>query len=126
LPRTDRQLFLANCTPVGLAFAGVLAEPDERIRHVHFPTRSLISLVVAIDGRANLEVGMAGDEGMLETPLVLGVDASRLRALVQGSGTALRMEARQFRRELARSPALLRLMQRTAAVMQPTRQRIRE
>jgi CRP-like cAMP-binding protein len=117
LPRTDRQLFLANCTPVELAFAEVLAEPDERIRHVYFPTRSLISLVMAIDGRANLEVGMVGDEGMLGIPLVLGVDASRLRALVQGSGTALRMEARQFRRELARSPALLRLMQRYLYVL---------
>jgi len=111
LPRADRQRFLASCTPVELGFAEVLGEPDDRIRHVYFPTRSLISLVMAIDHGANLEVGMVGNEGMLGIPLIFGVDASRLRSIVQGSGTALRMEARQFRRELARSPALLRLLQ---------------
>jgi CRP-like cAMP-binding protein len=111
LPRTDRQRFVASCTPVELGFAEVLAEPDDRIRHVYFPTRSLISLVTAIDHGANLEVGMVGNEGMLGIPLIFGVDASGLRSIVQGAGTALRMEARQFRRELAQSPALLHLLQ---------------
>ena len=111
LPRADRQRFLASCTPVELGFAEVLGEPDYRIRHIYFPTGSLISLVMTIDDGANLEVGMVGNEGMLGIPLIFGVDASRLRSIVQGSGTALRMEARQFRRELARSPALLRLLQ---------------
>lgn len=112
LPRKDRQRFLAACEPVDLAFAEVLAKPGERIRHVYFPTESFISLISPIDGSSGLEVGMVGDEGMLGLPLVLGVDVSPLRAVVQGAGPALRMSAATFRRELGSSPALQRGLKR--------------
>lgn len=112
LPRKDRQRFLAACEPVDLAFAEVLAKPGERIRHVYFPTESFISLISPIDGSSGLEVGMVGDEGMLGLPLVLGVDVSPLRAVVQGAGPALRMSAATFRRELGSSPALQRELKR--------------
>lgn len=112
LPRRDRQRFLAGCEPVELVFAEVLAEPGERIRHVYFPSESLISLVTPIDGCACLEVGLIGDEGMLGISLILGVDVSPLHAVVQGKGPALRMAAAPFRRELGLSPALQRLLKR--------------
>ncbi|MBE0595453.1 MAG: Crp/Fnr family transcriptional regulator [Gemmatimonadales bacterium] len=112
LPRKDRRRFLAGCEPVELAFAEVLSEPGERIRHAHFPTKGFFSLVAPIDGCAGLEVGMVGDEGMLGIPLLLGVDVSSLHVVVQGSGSALRMEAAPFRRELALSPALQRILKR--------------
>ena len=117
LPRKDRQRFLAGCIPVELAFSEVLAEPGERIRHVYFPTESFISLVTPIDSRACLEVGLVGDEGMLGISHILGVNKSPLHAVVQGKGTALRMTAATFRRELAQSPALQRLLNRYLYVM---------
>ena len=82
LPRKDRQRFLTDSEPVELALAEVLAEPGERIRHVYFPTESFISLVKSIDKRANLEVGLVGNEGMLVISLLLGVDISPLHAVV--------------------------------------------
>ena len=112
LPRKDRQRFLADCELVELVFAEVIAEPGERIRQVYFPTASFISLVAQIDGVAKLEVGLIGSEGMLGTPLIIGVDMSPLRALVQGEGPALRMEAATFRREFERSPALQGVLKR--------------
>ena len=112
LPRKDRQQLLRGCEPVELAFAEVIAEPGDRIRHVYFPTESFISLVTPIDGSGSLEVGLVGDEGMLGTPLILGVDVSPLRGVVQGAGPALRMDATPFRRELGLSPALQRLLKR--------------
>jgi CRP-like cAMP-binding protein len=117
LPRKDRQRFLEGCEPVELAFAEVLTEPGERIRHVYFPTESFISLITPIDGRACLEVGLVGDEGMLGITLILGVDVAPLHAVVQGKGTALRMTAATFRRELARSSALQRVLKRYLYVM---------
>ena len=112
LPRKDRQRFLKGCEPVELAFAEVLAEPGECIRHVYFPTESFISLIKPIDKRASLEVGLVGDEGMIGISLMLGVDISPLHAVVQGEGLALRMNAATFRRELAQSPALQRGLKR--------------
>lgn len=117
LPRKDKQRFLAGCRPVDLVFAETLAEPGESLRHVYFPTQSFISLVTPIDGQASLEVGLVGDEGMLGISLVLGVAASPLQALVQGAGTALRMGAAPFRRELQLSAALRQLLQRYTYVV---------
>jgi CRP-like cAMP-binding protein len=112
LPRKDRQRLLAAGEPVELGFGDILAEPNERIRHVYFPTESFVSLITTIDERANLEVGLVGNEGMLGIWLILGIDVSPLRALVQGAGPALRLNAASFRRELEESSALQRQLKR--------------
>lgn len=117
LPHKDRQKFLAGCDLVDLVFEEILAEPSEPIRHVFFPTTGFISLTITVDEHATLEVGLIGDEGMLGVPLVLGVSTWPLHALVQGAGTALRMEAVRFRRELDRSSALQRLVRRYSYVL---------
>lgn len=112
LPRKERERFLVGCEAAELVFAEVLAAPGERVRYVTFPTGGFISLIMPIDGRAGLEVGMVGDEGMFGISLILGVDVSPVRALVQGKGPALRMDVAAFRRELGQSPALQRLLKR--------------
>jgi len=117
LPRKDRQRFLAGCEPVELVFAEVLAEPGEGIRHVYFPTESFVSLIAPSDGGASLEVGLIGDEGMFGISLILGVDMAPLHALVQGAGSALRMDGPQFRRKLEQSPKLQRLLKRYLYVL---------
>jgi CRP-like cAMP-binding protein len=106
LPSKDQQRVLANCEAVELRLAEVLSEPGERIRHVYFPTDSFVSLVVSPDNHAGLEVGLAGNEGMIGTPLILGVEVALLRALVQGAGPAWRMTTEQFRDSLKQSSAL--------------------
>jgi CRP-like cAMP-binding protein len=108
LPREDRVRFLGNCQQVELTFAEILGEPEERIRHVYFPLDGFISLLIPVDGHPNLESALVGNEGMLGVPVALGVSVSPLQAMVQGSGTALRMSAAAFRRELESSPALRR------------------
>ena len=116
LPSSDRRRLLGACDTVELAFADVLYAPKARFDHVYFPTDSFISLIMPIDESASLEVGLVGNEGMFGAPLVLGVEESPMRAVVQGSGPALRMGAAPFRRELARSPALRRQIGRYISV----------
>jgi len=112
LPGQDRRHLAAQCEQVNLAPADVLYEPGKRIRHVYFPTDCFISLIAPINGHERLEVGLVGDEGMLGTSLVLGVNIARTLALVQGAGASWRMEAEPFRRELERNEALQRGLKR--------------
>ena len=112
LPSVDQRRLLAACEPVELSFSDVLYSPGERLKHVYFPLKGFISLIMPVDATAALEVGLVGNEGMFGIPLVLGVDASPVRAVVQGAGSALRMDAASFMRELGRSAALQREVDR--------------
>lgn len=117
LPRGDRRRVIAEGAQVDLACGDVLCEPGERIRHVYFPMDSFVSLVVRMKGHGTLEVGMVGDEGMLGVSLILGVNVSPLHCLVQGAGSALRMDAAPFRRELEHSRALHHALKRYLYVL---------
>ncbi|HET6603664.1 MAG TPA: Crp/Fnr family transcriptional regulator [Xanthomonadaceae bacterium] len=106
LPPRQRARLLRNCVPEHLHFGEVLAAPDQRIRDIHFPLVGFISLVVEVDGHPPLEAALIGNEGMLGATVLLGIDQVALRAVVQGSGSALRIDAPQLRRDLRSLPAL--------------------
>lgn len=108
LPRKAYRCLLAGLEPVKLTFGEVLYEPGDTIRHIYFPEASLVSLLTLADGHLPLEVGLIGREGMVGVPLVLGHGVSSARALVQGTGTAMRMASADFRREFRRSLTLQR------------------
>ena len=97
---------LSGLEPVTLKFGDVLYEAGQKIRHVYFPGNSLVSLLTLVNGRMALEVGMVGHEGMVGIPLALGAGVSPVRALVQGAGTAMRMNAARFSREIRKGPQL--------------------
>lgn len=106
LPSKDRAQLLATCESVMLPLREVLCEPGALTRYVYFPAAMFISLVTAVDGKASLEVGMVGSEGILGATLSMGVNESPMHAVVQGAGVALRMTAAEFRLALKRSAAL--------------------
>ncbi|MFN0317604.1 MAG: Crp/Fnr family transcriptional regulator [Burkholderiales bacterium] len=99
LPVKDYRRMLANLEAVTLTFGEILYEPGALIRHVYFPTDSVVSLLTLVEGHMALEIGLVGREGMLGIPVALGIKHSPVRALVQGTGTALRMTSAHFRRE---------------------------
>jgi CRP-like cAMP-binding protein len=117
LPARDRSRLLALCEPVQLEFGEVLCQPNTPTRHLYFPVDGFISLVTQVDDHPGLEVGMVGREGMVGSQVALGVATSPLRALVQGAGASWRIGVTPFRRELARSVALQRLLDRYVAVL---------
>jgi CRP-like cAMP-binding protein len=118
LPAREYELLLSGLEPVRLTYGEVLYEPGERMRHVYFPSDCLVSLLTVVEGHRALEVGLVGREGMVGSRLALGIDTSSVRALVQGSGTAVRMTSARFLQEFRRSPALQRALFRfTDALM---------
>jgi CRP-like cAMP-binding protein len=117
LPAKDRNLLSGVCERVDLTVGDVLQEPGKPIRFVYFPVSGIISLLVPVQGRSNLEVGLLGMEGILGIPTVLGVQIAALQGLVQGSGIALRLKPSTFGRQLESSAALRRTMGKYAYVL---------
>jgi CRP-like cAMP-binding protein len=117
LPRKERDRVLEHSVIIDLRFADILCERGDRVEHVYFPIDGFISMVTQLDDNVALEVGLVGNEGMVGIALVLGVEISPLRALVQGAGRALRMDAGAFRSALAENPGLQQELHRYAYVM---------
>ncbi|MDB5806291.1 MAG: hypothetical protein JWN73_3613 [Betaproteobacteria bacterium] len=110
MPKAALKLMRAQLEPVDLVYGQILYEPAQRIAYVYFPLDCLVSLLTVVDEHQALEVGMVGNEGMVGMPMVLGIGVSAVRALVQGSGTALRMGAARFHAEFKANPALQRAL----------------
>ena len=112
LSRGDRQQLLARCETVQLTLGEVLCESGAVVRHAYFPVDAFISLLTRIEEHPSLEVGMVGREGLFGALLALGATTSPLQALVQGSGSALRITATALRSEIGRSSALRSMLLR--------------
>jgi hypothetical protein len=112
LPRTARNRLLSICESVDLVSGQLVSESDTPTRHVYFPTGSILSLMTSSKDFPMLEVGMVGNEGMLGLQVVLAVGSVPLQASVRGSGSAWRIRTEPFNRELARSPALQKSLNR--------------
>lgn len=118
LPPKDYARLASGFEPVTITYGEVLYEPGERMRDVYFPSSGVVSLLTLVEGHRALEVGLVGREGMIGASLALGTTKSSVRALVQGTGTALRMNAERFLREFRRGPILQRvLLQFTDSLM---------
>jgi CRP-like cAMP-binding protein len=112
LPAKEYHRLLPELENVTLAFAQVIYEPGETIRHAYFPNDSIVSLLAAEDHYASLEVGMIGNEGMTGISVFMGVPTSRTLALVQGAGAAVRMKSAVLRRESDNVGSFHRLLHR--------------
>ena len=111
------QHLMTNCKQVKLTYGDILCEPGDNIRYVYFPNSGLVSLLTPMDGHAHVEVGLVGSEGMAGISLVLGIGISPVRMLVQGTGTAMRMQAAQFCSEIKYSQLLHRGLNRYLYVL---------
>ncbi|HEV7606699.1 MAG TPA: Crp/Fnr family transcriptional regulator [Steroidobacteraceae bacterium] len=110
LPAREFARFAAGLESVQLTYGEILYEPGEPMREVYFPSDCLVSLLTLVEGHRALEVGLVGREGMIGARLALGAATSSVRALVQGTGMAMRMDSARFLKEFRRSPVLQRVL----------------
>jgi CRP-like cAMP-binding protein len=112
LPPKEFQRLRPKLELVTLTFGEILYNPGQKITHVHFPNDSIVSLLSVVGERSSLEVGIVGNEGMAGLAVFMGVDISRTQALVQGTGTAMRMKSEALRNESDQLSPLHRLLHR--------------
>ena len=71
----------------------VMHEQGEKIEFAYFPNEGMVSLVVLAKDGKGVEVGLVGKEGMIGTPLAVGLLRGPHRAIVQIPGSGLRLAA---------------------------------
>jgi CRP-like cAMP-binding protein len=112
MPAQDYQRLARHLVPVSLLLKQVLYEPGEQIRHVYFPESGVISLLTVVGPNKAAEVAVVGREGVVGGSTTLGINVSHVRALVQGEGTALRIESSRLRKEFRDNGAWFRELYR--------------
>jgi len=112
LPKKDYQALQRHLEEIPLVFEEILYQPNVLISDVYFPNSGIVSLLAAVNGRATLEVGLVGKEGILGLAVFMGVSNSHNRAVVQGVGSAMKMKATAFRKQCNDGGVLPRLLRR--------------
>jgi CRP-like cAMP-binding protein len=118
LPSEDLARLRPSLQPVELPFDQTLYPADGIVEAVLFPESGMVSLLATLEDGEQVEVGIAGREGLIGLPLVFGDDRSLVEARVQMEGTALRMDAAALRDGMEGSAALRGLLHRYALAFQ--------
>ncbi|MGX4802419.1 Crp/Fnr family transcriptional regulator [Bradyrhizobium guangdongense] len=117
LPPAELKLIQPHLQPVELRYGQVLAEPDEPIRDMHFPTQGVLSMVNEPEDGDVIEFATVGNEGMAGVPLLLGASTMPSRVFVQVGGSGFRGEASRLLDVLKETPTFhARLMRYVLAL----------
>ena len=112
LPAVDFERLVAHLELVPLPLGEILYEPGARMRHVYFPTTSIVSLHYVMESGASAETAGVGNEGIVGVSLFMGGDSTPSSAVVQTAGHAYRLESRLLKDEFGRGGPLQSLLLR--------------
>lgn len=92
---------------VSLPLQTIMIEMHQPIQHVIF-LESGISSTIANTDEGRIEIGLVGREGLVGVPIILGVDQTPHRCVVQGAGEGLRISTADLRAAIQARPAIFR------------------
>lgn len=98
--------------PVDLPLGKVLYESGDTMRHVYFPTDSIVSLLYVMEDGASAEISVVGNEGVVGVALFMGGESTPSRAIVQSAGHAFRLAGARTKEEFHRDGDMQQLMLR--------------
>lgn len=93
-----------------------LHEPHKKQRFVYFLNRGLASIVVAMRGGRDVEAGVVGYEGAVGVAVVVGLDRSPLRVVMQIQGDGFRISSQALCAALGAAPDLQMRLNRYAVL----------
>src|SRR5204863_6306622 len=101
LPDEDRARVQSKLEKVKLDHGNILYAPDEKISHVYFPDKAMVSVVAYTEEGQGAEVAVIGFEGVVGVEVVLGSDRATNQFVTQLSNGGQRMTAADIREEFA-------------------------
>lgn len=112
LPLAEQQAMAVDMEWVALSRDSMLYDAGSALRHVYFPTSSIISLVSSMEDGAVTEVAVVGNEGVVGVCAFMGGGPALSGAVVQRAGHGWRMSAASIAHHTQRSAAVLQTMLR--------------
>jgi CRP-like cAMP-binding protein len=101
LPGAEFKRLLPHLEVVRLAQGKTLYEADALIRHAYFLLNGMVSLLATTEDGQTVEVAMIGNEGAVGISLILRVDQSPYKVMVQLPAYAMRIRADMLKREFS-------------------------
>jgi CRP-like cAMP-binding protein len=112
LPEEDFQRIVSMLELVEMPLGQALYESGGHLKHVYFPTTSIVSLLYVLESGASAEIAVVGNEGILGISLFMGGETTPSRAVVQSAGYGYRLSAKQLKDEFNRAGHMMRLLLR--------------
>jgi CRP-like cAMP-binding protein len=97
---------------VALGAGDVLYQSGSHMRHVYFPTTSIVSLLHTMANGASAEIALVGNEGVAGASLCMGDETTACRAVVSSAGGAYRLASKVIKQEFARGETMQQLLLR--------------
>ncbi len=91
LPHAVQERLFPHIEIVFLPLGKVLYESGDALRHVYFPTDSIVSLLYVMENGASVEISVVGNEGLIGVALFMGGESTPSRAIVQSAGSAYQL-----------------------------------
>jgi CRP-like cAMP-binding protein len=112
LPELERERLFPHMELVHLELGKVLYESGAALRHIYFPTNSIVSLLYVMRDGASAEIAVVGNEGAVGVSLFMGGESTPSRAVVQSAGYAFRLSRARLKAEFNRHGELLHVLLR--------------
>ena len=90
----------------------ILHEPGQKIEYAYFLNHGMISLVVLTSDGRSVEVAIVGHEGMVGTPLAVGLKRGPYRTMIQISASGFRLKSEMLEELLPRTSELRVILNR--------------
>ncbi len=112
LPDAEFSLLQPHLELVELPQQLIVHQPREPITFAYFLNHGMASLVVLTSDGESVEVAIVGKEGMIGTPLAVGLTYAPWRAIIQVRGAGLRIRAEALQQVLQDAPELRLILSR--------------
>jgi CRP-like cAMP-binding protein len=112
LPQPERLRLFPHLKLVPMPLGKVLYESGATLRHIYFPTNSIVSLLYVMQDGSSAEIAVVGNDGALGVSLFMGGETTTSRAIVQSAGRAYRLSGKLLEEEFSRHGELLHILLR--------------
>lgn len=112
LPEDERERLFPHLKLVRMPLGMVLYESGDLLRHIYFPTDSIVSLLYVMQNGSSAEIAVVGNEGAVGVSLFMGGETTPSRAIVQSAGSAFKLSGKILKAEFGRHGKMLHVLLR--------------